>query len=118
MTKKLRKKVAVKNEEKVEPEEVSNQENKNSEFEQQVNENESKTLQLEIKDAELVEYVVPIETIQYLKEDIEVQKQSPITVLWEEDEKYLFDDDKIPVTNVARFSTEEKLHTHCDEEAL
>ena len=44
LTKKLRKKVVVKNEEKVEPEEVSNQENTNSKFEQQVNENESKTL--------------------------------------------------------------------------
>ena len=49
MTKKLRKKVVVKNEEKVEPEEVSNQENKNSEFEQQVNENESKTDWMMIK---------------------------------------------------------------------
>ena len=58
MTKKLRKKVAVKDEEKVEPEEVSNKENKNSEFEQQINENESKILQSEIKEAEPVEDVI------------------------------------------------------------
>ena len=47
-----------------------------------------------------------------------MQNQIPITVLSEEDEKYLFDDDKIPVTNVARVSAEQKLNTHCDEEAL
>ena len=44
--------------------------------------------------------------------------QSPIIVLSEEDEKYLFDDDKIPVTNEARVYAEQELHTHCDEEAL
>ena len=47
-----------------------------------------------------------------------MQNQSPITILSEEDEKYLFDDDKIPVTNKTMVSTEQKLHTHCDEEAL
>ena len=76
MTKNLRKKVAVKNEEKVEPEEVSNQENKNSEFEQQVNENESKTLQLEIKEAEPVVDAIPAKIVQAVEEDIEEQKKS------------------------------------------
>ena len=44
MIKKLRKKVTVKGEENVKPGEASNQENKNSEFEQRVNDKESKTL--------------------------------------------------------------------------
>ena len=95
MIKKLKKKVIVKDEEKVKLEEASNHENKKSEFEQKFNDNESKTLHSEIKEAEPVEDVVPTETIQDVKEDIEVQKQSPITVLSEEDEKYLFVDDKI-----------------------
>ena len=47
-----------------------------------------------------------------------MQKQSPITVLSEEDEKYLFGDDKIPVTNEARVYVEQELHTQCDEEAM
>ena len=81
MIKKLRKKVTVKDEKKVKLEEASNHENKNSEFEQQVNDNESNTLQPEIKEAEPIEYVVLAETIQYVKEDIEVQKQSPITFI-------------------------------------
>ena len=47
-----------------------------------------------------------------------MQKQSPITVLLE-DEKCLFDDDdKIPVTNATRVSADQKLHSHCDEVAL
>ena len=52
------------------------------------------------------------------KEDIEVQKQSPITVLSEEDEKYLFGDDKIPVTNEARVYVKQEIYTQCDEEAM
>ena len=47
-----------------------------------------------------------------------MKKKSPITFLSEEDEKYLFDDDKILVTNAARVSAKQKLHTHYDEEAL
>ena len=54
MIKKLRKKVIVKDEENVKLEEASNQENKNSKFKHRVNENESKTLQSEIKEAEPV----------------------------------------------------------------
>ena len=47
-----------------------------------------------------------------------MKKQIPITVISKEDEKYLFDDDKIHVTNATRVSIEQKIHTHCDEEAL
>ena len=67
LIKKLRKKVTVKDEENVKPEEVPNQENRNSEFEQQVNENESKTLQSEIKEVEPVLDVVPTKSIQDVK---------------------------------------------------
>ena len=45
LIKKLKQKVTVKNEEKATLEEASNLENKNSEFEQQLNDNESKNLQ-------------------------------------------------------------------------
>ena len=65
-------------------EEASNLENKNFEFEQQLNE-KIKNLQSEIKESKLVEDVVPIETIPDEKEGIEVQKQSPITILLEDD---------------------------------
>ena len=57
-------------------EEVSNTENKKFEFEQQVNDSESNTLQSEIKEAKPVEDVVPAQKIPDVKEDIEVQKQS------------------------------------------
>ena len=53
-----------------------------------------------------------------MKEDIEEQNKSPITVLLEEDEKYLFDEARIPVTNEARVCVEQEFHTHCDEETV
>ena len=58
LIKKLRKKVIVKDEENFRLEEASNQENKNSKFKQRVNENESKTLQSEIKEVEPVVDVI------------------------------------------------------------
>ena len=60
-----------------------------------------------MKETEHVEEVLPAESIQDVKEDIEEQKQSPITVLSEEDEKYLFDEARIPVANEARVSAEQ-----------
>ena len=75
---------------------------KNFEFEQRVNDEDSKILQSEIKEVEPVVDVLPVESIQNVKEDIEEKKQSPITVLSEEDEKYLFDEARILVTNEAR----------------
>ena len=62
--------------------------------------------------------VVPAKSIQDVKEEIEEQKKSPITVLSEEDEKYLFDDDKSLVTDESRVYAEQELHTHCDKEAV
>ena len=62
--------------------------------------------------------VVPVKSIQDVKEEIEEQKKSPIIVLSEEDDKYLFYDDKIPVTDKSRVYAEQELHTHCDKEAV
>ena len=71
-----------------------------------------------MKEDKPVEDVVPTEKIPDVKEDIEVQKQIPITFLSDEDDKCLFDDDKFPVTCEARVSSDQKLYTHCDEKAL
>ena len=49
-----------------------------------------------------VEEVLPTEPVQDVKEDIKEQKQSPITVLSEEDEKYLSNEDRVPVINESR----------------
>ena len=57
-------------------EEVPNPENKNFEFEQHVNDSESKTLQLVIKEAKYIEDVTPAKKRPNVKEDIEVQKQT------------------------------------------
>ena len=118
MIKKLRKKVTVKGEENDKPEEASKQENKNFEFEQRVNDEDRNILQSEIKEVEPVVDVLPAESIQNVKEDIEEQKKNPITVLSKEDEKYLFDEARIPVTNEARVCAEQEVHTHCDEETM
>ena len=71
-----------------------------------------------MKETEPVEEFLPTESIQDVKEDIEEQKQSPITVLLEEDEKYLFDEARIPVANEARVSAKQEIHIHCDEETV
>ena len=60
MIKKLRKKVTVKGEENDKPEEASKQENKNFELEHRVNDEDSKILQLEIKEVEPVVDVLPV----------------------------------------------------------
>ena len=59
-----------------------------------------------------------MEPVQDIKEDIKEQKQSPITVLSEEDEKYLSDEARVPTTNEARVCTKQEIHTHCDEETV
>ena len=67
---KLRKKVKVKDEDMVKLEEVSNHANEDFESKQHLNDNESKNLQSDIKEAEPVENVVPVETISDEKENI------------------------------------------------
>ena len=100
MIKKLRKKVKVKDEDRVKLEEVSDHANEDFESKQHLNDNERKNLQSDIKKIEPVENDVPAKTISAEKavpakkisdekEDIEVQRQSPITVL-SEDEECLF----------------------------
>ena len=117
MIRKLRQKVKVKDEDMVKLEEVSDHANEDFESKQHLNDNESKNLQSDIKEAKPVENVVPAETISDEKEDIEVQRQSPITVL-SEDEKCLFDNDKVPITDATRVCTEQEFHSHGDEVAL
>ena len=45
-----------------------------------------------MKEAEPIEEVLPVEPDQDVMEEVKEQKQSPITVLSEEDEKYLSDE--------------------------
>ena len=63
MVRKLRQKVKVKDEDRVKLEEVSDHANENFEFKQQLNDNESKNLQSDIKEGEPIENAVPVETI-------------------------------------------------------
>ena len=90
--------------------------------------NESKYLQLDNKKTKPIENDVPVETIiddnivpadkiSGEKEDIEVQRQSPIIVL-SEDEKCLFEDDKVPITDATRVCTKKEFHSQGDEVAL
>ena len=51
------------------------------------------------------EKAVPLENISDEKEDIEVQIQSPITIM-SEDEKCLFEDDKVLITDATRVCIE------------
>ena len=74
MIKKLRKNVIVKDEEADKPGEASNQENENIEFGQWVNVEESKVSQLEMKEVEPVEDVLPAESNQGEEEDVKEQK--------------------------------------------
>ena len=128
MIRNLRKRVKVKDEDRVKLEEVLDHANEGFESKQHLNDNESKNLQSDIKEGEPIENVVPAETISVEnvvptekisdeKEDIEVQRQSPITVLLE-DEKWLFEDDKVPVTDATRVCTKQEFHSHGDEVIL
>ena len=102
LIKKLRKNVIVKDEETNKPGEASNQENENIELVQRVNVEESKVLQSEVKEADPVEEVSPAEPNQVVMEEVKEQNQSPITVLSEEDKKYLSDEARVLVTNEAK----------------
>ena len=71
-----------------------------------------------MKEFKPVEEVLPAEPDQYVKEDIKEQKQSPITVLSEEDEKYLSDEARVPTTNETRVCSKQEIHTHFEEETV
>ena len=85
LIKKLKKKFTVEDEEADEPGKYSNQEDENIELEQQINVEENKVSKSEVKEVEPVEDVLTAELNQGVKEDVKEQKQSPITVLSEED---------------------------------
>ena len=71
-----------------------------------------------MKEVELVEDVLPAESNQGVKEDVKEQKQSPITVLSEEDEKYLSDEARVPTTDETRVYSKQEIHNHFEEETL
>ena len=70
-----------------------------------------------MKNVVLVEDVLPAESNQGEEEVVE-QKQSPITVLSEKDEKYISDEARVPATNESRVCTKQEIHTHFEEETV
>ena len=105
--------------------EVSNLGNEDFESKRHLNDIERKYLQSDNKETEpiqndvpaetfVAENIVPVEKISGDEEDIEVKKQSPITVL-SEDEKCMFEDDRVPVSNATRVSIKNEFHSQEDE---
>ena len=99
---KLKKKFIVKDEVANEPGKALNQENENIELRERINVEEGRVSKSEMKEVERVEVVLPVESNQGVKEDVKEQKQSPITVISKEDEKYLSDEAIVPANNEAR----------------
>ena len=64
---------------------IVNQEYENVKIEQQINIEENKVSESEIKKMELVEDVFLVELNQGVREDVKEQEQVPITVLSEEE---------------------------------
>ena len=118
MIKKLKKKVIVKEEEAGELGKSSKQEDENIELEQQINVEENKVSKSYLKEVESVEDVLTTELNQGVKEDVKEQKQSPITVLSKEDEKYLSDEARVPTTDETRVYSKQEIHTHIEEETV
>ena len=71
-----------------------------------------------MREAEPVEDVLPAELNLGVEEDIKKEKHSPITVLSEEDEKYLSDEARAPTTNESRVCYKQEIHRHFEEETL
>ena len=71
-----------------------------------------------MKEVEPIEDVLTAESNQGVKEDVKEHKQSPITVLSEEDEKYLSDEARDAITNEARVFSKQEIHTHFEEEIV
>ena len=69
-----------------------------------------------MKEFKPVEEVLPAEPNQAIEEDVKEQKQIPITILSEEDEKYLSDEARDTTTNEARVFSNQEIHTHFEEE--
>ena len=100
------------------PGKASKQEDGNIELEQQINAKESKVLQSEMKEVEPVEEVLLAEPDQDVMEKVKKQKQSPITLLSEVDEKYLSNEARVLVTDEAKVCIKQEIHTHCDDETM
>ena len=107
MIRKLSQKIKVKDEDSVKLEEVAEPAKEYCESKQHLNDIESKDLKSDNKETEPVQddapaktfvaaKIAPAEKILGDEEDTKVQKQSPITVL-SEDETYLLEEDKLPV---------------------
>ena len=118
MVKKLKKKVTVKNEEDSEPGKSMNQEDENVKIEQQINIEENKVSKSEVKEIQPVEDAFPVELNQGIKEDVKEQKQVPIIVLFEEEERSLSDEARVHTTDEARVHTKQDIHTHSEEETV
>ena len=82
MIRKLRKKVKVKGEEKVKLGEFLDHANEDFESKQHLNDNESKNLQSDIKEAEPVENDVPTETISDEKRILKYKDKVPLEEFW------------------------------------
>ena len=65
-----------------------------------------------------MEEVLPAEPNQDVKEDVKEHKQRHITVLSEEDEKYLSNGARVLATNEARVCSKKEIHTHFEEEIV
>ena len=61
--------------------------------------------------------IVLTEKVSVDEEDTKVQKQSPITIL-SEDETYLFEEDKIPVIDETKVGTKKEFHSQEDRVAV
>ena len=125
LIRKLRQKIKVENEDSVKLEEVAEPANEDFESKQHPNYNESKYLQSYDKETEPVQDDAPAETFVAEKivlaekvsgdeEDTKVQKQSPITVLWNV-EVGLFEEDKLPVNYETKVGTKKEFHSQEDE---
>ena len=86
----------VKNEEDSEPGKSMNQDDENIKIEQQINIEENKVSELEVKEMEPVEDVFPLEIKQGIREDVKEQEQVPIIVLSEEEERSLSNEARVP----------------------
>ena len=116
LIKKLRQKIKVENEDCVKLEEVAKPAKEDCESKQHLNDN--KDLQSINKETQPVQDDAPAETfvdenivlaekVLGDEEDTKVQKQSPITIL-SEDETYLFEEDKIPVIGETKVGTKKE----------
>ena len=82
----------------------------NIEIEQQINIEENKVSQLEVKEMELVEDVFPVQLNQGIREDVKEQEQIPIIVLSEDEKRSLSDEARVP--------TKQDIHIQSEDEAM